>query len=199
MGEETEDEEFRAPGPSLGSLVAWFVIVAFAGTLGTMFAVSGWEYVRVALGAGGYVPTDATITEATVHQESQNHVPQVSFAYTYRGERYEADSRYTTRSFRDAKLARSELKRYKTGESLRVFVDPKHPERAVLTREVPWGRGGFRVGLALAFYTIIALAIYSFRRGRVRARAAARSAWLREQKQRERDASRKAWSQNVNV
>jgi len=192
MGTETEDEEFKAPGPSIAQLAVWFVIVGFAGTLGTMFASSGWEYARVAIGARSYVPVSAIITEATVNQESQNHVPQVSFEYTYEGERFEADSRYTTRSFRDAKLARSALKKYRTGESLDVFVDPKHPERAVITRDVPWGRGGFRVGLALAFYTIIGLAIYSFRRGRIRARAAARSAWLREQKEKEREAKRKA-------
>lgn len=190
-----EADGFIPPKTSLGARLAALIFLGVLAWMGWAFGSDGAAYVQIARNAPTFVATEGKITMASVRQESQNHLPDVRFEYTVDGKRYKGSNHQSAESFKDAKLASRELQRYKVDAPIQVYVNPKDPTQATLSREIPMTAGLIRLFYATLSFGVMIFSIFVFIRVGKRTRALARSKYLLEQERIKRQAKVKDQAQ----
>ena len=177
------------PRASWGARLAALIFLAALGWMSWAFGSAGLTYVQIARGAPDFVAVQGKITSASLRQESQNHLPDVRFEYEHGGKRYEGTNRHSAESFRDAKLARRELQRYPSGHEVTVYVNPKAPKQATLSREISMAPGLLRLAYGALSLGAMIFSMVVFVRVSKRQRALARSKHMLAQARAQRAAS----------
>jgi hypothetical protein len=188
-----EDEEFVAPRPNPVMALAVAAILVTSVGLGSAFSLSAMDYVQVWWGADEFAQVKGEVTRASTIKEGSNTRPDIAFAYEVGGETYEADSRWTATSYKDAELARRASQKQKVGDAVTVFYAPGDPKLATLTREVSPAPAFIRVGYALAFWVVAIVSVVGWKRSRARTRAAA---YARHVQAKARERRAKKWSES---
>ncbi len=83
-----------------------------------------------------------------------SHLPEVRFAYTFGGVRYESDLLYPTvihHAYASAEEAAATIAEYKPGATTSAFADASHPERGFLRMRKSCGPVWFIVAGCLSF------------------------------------------------
>lgn len=168
-------DTFTPPPTKWSSRIAALIFLSVLATLGWAFASEGVKYLELAYGAPSYVAQQGKITKATLRTEAKNQVPEIAFEYEVAGKTYEGTNRYGASAYKDAKLARIELQRYKVGRPKTVYVNPKDPTQATLTQEVSKVPGLMRLGYGVLAFGAMIFCMVVFRRVIKRKRALART------------------------
>lgn len=120
------------------------------------------------------VPVDAVILSAEVKttrsadtdsrplrdNSTTSHTPEVRFAYTFGGVRYESDQLYPTiiqRAYASAESAAEDIREYAPGKNVRAYADASAPERGFLRLEASNNPKWFALAgvLTLCFFAVI--------------------------------------------
>jgi len=152
------------------------IFVLMFGGLGTMLLYVGTrEFFLQRRVLATAVPVEAVILSADVRTTKSNdtdtrllrdnsttsHHPEVRFAYTFRGVRYESDMIYPTvivRAYASRESAAEDLREYLPGSVVKAYADATLPQRGFLRLERSSNPTWFIVAgiLTLAFLAIIA-------------------------------------------
>lgn len=183
----------NAPIHRTSPLLVIVILAITAGlfTIGTGFGRDAWAGWSLSQDAPSFRPHKGKITHARTRNEGQDHVTDVAFRYTVDGKKYEGDNRATAKSYRDAMLASRDANRYKVNQEVTLFVDPKNPARATLSRDVPTSRALVRSIYAALFYGIGIFTLITFWRSRKKAKVLAYAKHLERQRQEDLERSRR--------
>ena len=168
-------DTFTPPPTKWSSRIAALIFLGVLAALGWAFTSEGVRYLDVAYGAPSYVAQKGKITKATLRTEANNQVPEITFEYEVGGKTYEGTNRYGANAYKDAKLARIELQRYKVGAAKTVYVNPDDPAQASLTQDVSKIPGLMRLGYGVLAFGAMIFCMVVFRRVIKRKRALART------------------------
>ena len=113
--------------------------------------------VRTVRSGGSSSQTDSRSRDDTDYQ------PEIEFSYEFEGETYYSDRMYPSsgpdRENRH-RHAREVVDQYPEGQVVTAYVDPNHPDKAFLTREVSTTATEFRIGGAI--FAVLGLALLGF-------------------------------------
>ncbi len=144
----------------------WIMLGIFAlmfGGLGIMLIVVGSrEFFSQRRIMATAVPVEATILSTRVvssrsmdtdtrtlrDNSTTSHTPEVRFAYTFQGARYESEMLYPRiihRGYASAESAAAEIAAYQAGAVTKAYVDASAPERGFLRMEQSSGPVWFMV------------------------------------------------------
>lgn len=106
--------------------------------------------------------TRSTDTDARLLRDNSaiSHAPEVRFAYTLGGVRYESCQLYPTiiqRTYASAESAAEELRAYTPGAMVRAFADSSAPERGFLRLETSNNPKWFVVAGVLTLCALVAI------------------------------------------
>ena len=101
-----------------------------------------------------------TDTRLLRDNSTTTHHPEVRFAYTFRGVRYESDMLYPTvivRSFASHESAADDIREYVPGGTVKAYADASLPQRGFLRLERSSSPTWFIIAgfITLGFYAII--------------------------------------------
>ncbi len=119
----------------------------------------------IILSAGVKTSTSSdTDTRLLRDNSTTTHHPEVRFAYTFRGVRYESDMLYPSvivRSFASRESAAEEIREYVPGSTVKAYADASLPQRGFLRLEWSSNPTWFIIAgvLTLGLYGIIARCI----------------------------------------
>lgn len=151
------------------------IFVLMFGGLGTMLLYVGTrEFFIQRRVLATAVPVEAIILSADVRTSKSNdtdtrllrdnstttHLPEVRFAYTFRGVRYESDMLYPTvivRSYASRESAAEDIREYVPGAIVKAYADSSLPQRGFLRLERSSNPTWFIIAgfLTLGFLAII--------------------------------------------
>lgn len=119
----------KAHASSFQSILAYTLLYGVAG-IGILL-VNLWNVHALRQAQNG-LPTTGRVVKTEIQRNRRLHVVYTYRAWgkTYTGDRFSPTSRDAPPSMQS---------RYRPGQVVRVFVDPQHPERAVLVRHDPAG------------------------------------------------------------
>lgn len=159
----------RARGSVIGTIFALIFIVA--GLAAGAFFAKGWfDW----LGARSWEPVQATLYSVELDENSSSdgttYRVRAEYEYFWRGERFVATrvdlhpgadnlGDYHQRQYRRLNDA------LRAGQPVTAWVDPDRPERAVLDRDMRWGRLALGMIFPLAFGGVGLFFLWAMRRG----------------------------------
>lgn len=153
----------------MGDYIMLGIFTLMLGGLGLMLIVVGCrEYVVQKRVMAMAVPVEATILSVRVissksmdtdtrllrDNSTTSHVPEVRFAYTVGGVRYESDQLQPTviqHGYSSAEDAAAEIAEYKIGSQTKAYADTSMPERGFLRMQSSSGPVWFIVAGCLSF------------------------------------------------
>lgn len=153
----------------MGDYIMLGVFTLMLGGLGVMLIVVGCrEFVAQRRVMAMAVPVEATILSVRVissksmdtdtrllrDNSTTSHVPEVRFAYTLGGVRYESDQLNPTviqRGYASAEDAAAEIAEYTVGAQRKAYADTSMPERGFLRMQSSSGPVWFIVAGCLSF------------------------------------------------
>ncbi len=154
---------------TVGDLFMLGVFTLMFGGLGIMLVFVGTRelFVQRRIIATA-VPVEATVLSTKVissrsmdtdrrtlrDNSTTSYLPEVRFAYTFGGVRYESDLLYPTvihHAYASAEEAAAEIAEYKAGATTMAFADVSHPERGFLRMQKSSGPVWFIVAGCLSF------------------------------------------------
>lgn len=154
-------------------MLVLFVLV-FGGLGIILITVGTREFFIQKRALASAVAVDAEILSATVRKSTSadtdtrllrdnsttSYMPEVRFAYTLNGVRYESDLLYPTvivKGFASRESAQEEIRDYEKGVRVKAYADVSAPERGFLRLEGSTNPAWFIVGgvLTLAFLALI--------------------------------------------
>ncbi len=153
----------------MGDYIMLGVFTLMLGGLGVMLIVVGCrEFVAQKRVMAMAVPVEATILSVRVvssrsidsdtrllrDNSTTSHTPEVRFAYTLGGVRYESDQLRPTviqRGYASAEAAAAEVAEYKVGSQTKAYADASMPERGFLRLHSSSGPVWFIVAGCLSF------------------------------------------------
>jgi len=129
-----------------------------------LVGVGGYSHVQQAQAVDNAVTVQATVDSAQVERidgrRSVEYEPEIEYTYRYQGETYTSEQVFpgpTIRTYSEQSKARSVVRSYQPGTTVRAYVQPSAPGDAFLIRErTPWPARAVAIGGVLLAIVVLA-------------------------------------------